>query len=316
MSLPPFPFFKPTRRDVLKAAGVGAAWAVFPGACKKAPTPYQLKFFSATEADAIGALADFILPPDSQLPGGKLLGAVEYIDSFLASFNGGGPIYAGGPYSGRQPYPNPDGTPSKNFPPDDFSTALALDRISTVNFQLMISGPSAVPGGLPNASVVSPLADWQSFIRTNLATVIAASTTPLSSLTSKQLGNLYNSTPAFQTLLYGPTTLVNGGYTPTGSGIIAPGLIELVCEAAFAPPEYGGNTNLGGWQIANFEGDSQPMGFSWYDTTTNSYQENPNAPVSSPNPGMDPAPIDATTTKVLDFIITLPAAFTNGQKFF
>ena len=309
------PVFRPTRRQILQAAGARAAWASLPAGCRKPEqsAPYLLKFFTATEADAVGVLADFILPPDPSLPGGKALGAVEYIDSFLSAFNGGGPIYGGGPYSGRQPFPNPDGTPSGNFPIDSFETALALDRISTVNFHLMISGPGAVQGGLPNAQIAGALANWQDFVRTNLATLMAAAPGSLSGLSTAQLGSLYNSTPAFQTLLYGPATPVTGY---TASGVTPPGLIELVCEAAFAPPEYGGNTNLGGWQIANFEGDSQPLGFSWYDATTGKYQEDPNAPVSGPNPGPDPAPFDATTTKVLDFIFSFPGAFTNGQKFF
>ena len=34
------------------------------------------------------------------------------------------------------------------------------------------------------------------------------------------------------------------------------------CEGMYGPPEYGGNRNQAGWEIARFEGDVQPRGYS------------------------------------------------------
>ncbi len=74
-------------------------------------------------------------------------------------------------------------------------------------------------------------------------------------------------------------------------------LIDLVCEAAFAAPEYGGNPGLAGWQLVHFEGDSQPEGYSRFDGT--SYVERPEAPLSTANPGDDPDPLTSDVRQVL-----------------
>jgi hypothetical protein len=34
------------------------------------------------------------------------------------------------------------------------------------------------------------------------------------------------------------------------------------CEGLYGPPEYGGNRDQAGWEIARFEGDVQPRGYS------------------------------------------------------
>jgi hypothetical protein len=34
------------------------------------------------------------------------------------------------------------------------------------------------------------------------------------------------------------------------------------CEGAYGPPEYGGNTDLGGWRVIGFDGDVQPRGYT------------------------------------------------------
>ncbi len=81
-------------------------------------------------------------------------------------------------------------------------------------------------------------------------------------------------------------------------------LTDLVLEAAFTAPEYGGNPNLAGWQMCNFEGDSQPVGYSWFDPSTNTFSEDPNHPVSTPNPYPDPMPVDATTEAFIGMVIS------------
>ena len=48
---------------------------------------------------------------------------------------------------------------------------------------------------------------------------------------------------------------------------------ELVVEAAFAAPEYGGNGTLAGWKLIHFEGDVQPLGYSVFDEAANAYVE-------------------------------------------
>src|SRR4030095_6656867 len=60
---------------------------------------------------------------------------------------------------------------------------------------------------------------------------------------------------------------------PRRGGTFLDLVIRHTLEGAFAPPEYGGNVDLAGWQLVGLEGDSQPLGFSVFDATTNAYVE-------------------------------------------
>ena len=82
-------------------------------------------------------------------------------------------------------------------------------------------------------------------------------------------------------------------------------LVELVAEGAWAAPEYGGNAALRGWALIHYEGDAQPFGFSTFDEATGSYRERADAPVSTPNPGDDPAPLDADVRALLKTAVAL-----------
>ena len=69
-------------------------------------------------------------------------------------------------------------------------------------------------------------------------------------------------------------------------------------EGCFAPPEYGGNADAGGWRMIGIEGDVQPLGYSLFSTATGSYHERADHPMSTPNPdelaadgGLAPRPL-------------------------
>ena len=85
-------------------------------------------------------------------------------------------------------------------------------------------------------------------------------------------------------------------------------LIELVSEAAFAAPEYGGNPDLAGWAMVHFEGDSQPRGYSQWNGT--GYDERADAPMSGPNPS-DPEPLTDDVRQVLAEVVE----FLGGKVF-
>ncbi len=74
------------------------------------------RFFNATEAAAVEALADRIIPPDPQTPGGKEAGCAVFIDRQLAGPYGDrqgqylhGPFMKGTPEQGAQSSQNPSG---------------------------------------------------------------------------------------------------------------------------------------------------------------------------------------------------------------
>ena len=79
--------------------------------------------------------------------------------------------------------------------------------------------------------------------------------------------------------------------------------IDLVIEGCFCAPEYGGNLDRAGWKLCNFEGDSLPLGYSRWNGRA--YIERPEAPLSTQDPGEDPAPIDADVDQLMKTVIAV-----------
>jgi hypothetical protein len=269
------------RRRVLQWMGSTAGTMALPniglGCSQSSPAPAP--YFSEADAAVLSALADAVIPPDDA-PGGGALGAVGYIETLLTAFDHDPPlIYAGGPFSGRQAIPTSSGTPSSTFPPDDFSTFLPIDRFQTKAWQLRIFGSSGVPGGGPNDAITGPVVG----LREAVATAILAARAAMPANVAAA-----NLTQAQKTSMLGAIDKVT-----------AATLIELVLEGAFTAPEYGGNLQGAGWKMVYFEGDSQPLGYSWFDPATEKYSEDPTHPVSTANPGADPMPLDAATESLI-----------------
>jgi hypothetical protein len=282
------PLDLPGRRDFMKLVGLGAAAAMLPGCKPKAGA--ALRFFTPQEATAMSALADAIFPPDDQ-PGGAALGAVTYIDHLLSAFDSSPPeIFAGGPYSNRNPYPNPDGTASKQHPPDSLTTFLPLDRYAEAHWRLYLYGSDAVGGG-PNDAVIGKTIGLRDQVRNGLQVVMSQATTSLDKQTPAQLED----------------TISN--MDPTFRGT----LISLVAQGCLSLPEYHGNLNGGGWKICHYEGDVQPFGFTHYDETTHQYVETASAPTSTPNPGTDPDPMDDDAVNLINIAITFLGGTTFNQ---
>ena len=74
--------------------------------------------------------------------------------------------------------------------------------------------------------------------------------------------------------------------------------IELVCQAAYAAPEYGGNQGTVGWSQIHFEGDSQPLGYSLWDAANGVYRA-----VVKNAPAIYPAWAQWQSEKALDMYI-------------
>ena len=219
--------------------------------CTTGTTP--IGYFTARERSALGALANAVLPPDDT-PGGADLGAVTYIERLLTALDTN-MVFAGGPYSGRQPFA--DGTK----PAAEFSSFLELDRVARKSWE-------------------GRIADLRKQMKEGMESALAAAPGPIEKLTQAEIVDWFRGLPmAFRDLM-----------------------VDLVSQAAFAAPEYGGNVGLGGWKLAHYEGDSQPLGYSIWDDAKMAYRERPEAPMSGPNPS-DPEPMDDEVRGVIRKIV-------------
>src|SRR5215510_7290476 len=112
-----------SRRQFLRAAAVVLGLLALPySRAERAWARARGRFFTRSERATLEALCDRIIPPDD-MPGAAALGAGRYIEIMLSAFDGGGTprIYAGGPFSGRNPYADyRNGTPSKRRPRNYF----------------------------------------------------------------------------------------------------------------------------------------------------------------------------------------------------
>ena len=204
----------------------GTAALVAAGGCGDNLTLAQAEL-SDEQLAMLDALADIVLPPDADTPGGAQLGARTYIAQLVVAFDtvGAPAIYCDGPFSDRNPFPDlATGLPSSTFPPSDFARFVELDRVTAASWQLFVLG-----GDGPNGKIVG-LRD-QLVAGLDAALAIAGGQ-PAATLTTKQAQFVFDALPPdFQSLV-----------------------IDLVSEAAFAAPEYGGNPGLAGWKLMPLRG--------------------------------------------------------------
>lgn len=232
------------------------------------------------------------------------------------------PVFAGGPFSGRQPQPHfPTGTTAcrvchvaplpqaaasaagtgstvDNYPPDFFLEHLPLPRLQRLSWKIRILGADAVPEAQKNPLATELLeTDMRRKYRTGLAEIdsISLSTAGLGfvRLTPQQQSTvLGKADPDFVTLLTYHTI-----------------------EGMLCAPEYGGNHDRLGWQLIGFDGDSQPLGYEIPDDTApGDYRERPEKPNSGPNPDED---CHGFSEKVNTFlsVVTRAELTQPGQRF-
>lgn len=246
------------------------------------------RVLSEAESRLLAAFADHVLPPDEE-PGGAGLGVVEYVERLLTAFDSDPPrLFAGGPFSGRVPFPDADGNPTSSFPENQFQNFITLSRTQELGWRLRLLGSAGVPGGGPNDAVLGPIVGMRDQLRSGLGAALAKLPDATSPLSSETVADLW------------------AGLSDEFSQL----LIDLTVEAAFSVPEYGGNRELLGWRIAHFAGDSQPRGYTSYDPVRGMFRERPDAPVFSAEPS-DPAPLGDENRALLRNFIKL----TGGSEF-
>ena len=197
-------------------------------------------------------------------------------------------VFAGGPFSNRNPFPDPaTGSPSSHFPPDDFSHFVPLTRLQLLSWRVMLLGSAAVPGADFNDAVVGPTTGIRERYRTGLSDI--------------QTKSMQMFGADFVALTSDQQDAILAAADPTFVDLVTSHTIE----GMFSVPEYGGNTNRIGWNLIQYDGDSQPLGYSIFDTATMTYNERPDKPNSTANPDEDFSGVDAGTDKFLRFLVRI-----------
>ncbi len=285
-----------SRRQFLKITSAGAVVLLVPWAIEGCSDGGgRPRFFTDQERATLDAATARLFPTDAD-PGAREAAVVDYIENLLTAFEHNPPlIFAGGPFSGRQPYPDSKtGQPSKDFPRDSFTHFLPLPRVREMAWRMRIFGSAGVAGGDFNDAVLGPTKGFRDLYREGLQALDAKSR------------ELFNNDFIALTPEQQDKTL-----TKTDQEFVNQ-VLEHTLEGTFAVPEYGGNKNLVNWQWVHFDGDSQPLGFSVYNESTKGYSELPDRPLSTANPDED---FKGLQGGVLDFIEAITVG-QGGKRFF
>jgi hypothetical protein len=299
------------RREFLKALGVVlAAFGAPLLRVERSVARAKGRFFTKPERATLDALVDRILPPDDGEPGGKALGVSRYVETLLTALGKRKKprLFAGGPFSGRNPFPDPrTGLPSRRRPRNDFKRFLPPTRTQALYWRGELYGTATVP---ELAAIDAQLGG----AKLGLRDVYRAGLAKVDEVAQATKGG------PFATLAVADQDAVlamldDGAFAPDprreGQTFVDV-LIRHTLEGAFGPPEYGGNADTAGWRLVGLEGDSQPLGFSIFSETSGSYVERPDHPMSTPNPdelgpggGVQPKPLSADAVAVQTTISTL-----------
>ncbi|MFO0598287.1 MAG: hypothetical protein U0228_23485 [Myxococcaceae bacterium] len=165
------------------------------------------------------------------------------------------------------------------FYADDAGTEpVPLDPVMEHSFRLQLYGSSVVP--YPNEAVLGPVIGLRSQVRDGLAN--ARATLPPDFATR----GLPERFVAWKSLDADFRDLV----------------LELVCQALWSNPAYGGNAGEQGWAAIHLEGRGQPTGYSIWDDALNAYRERPDFPMSTADTTPDPDPMSSDVRTLLDTV--------------
>jgi hypothetical protein len=299
-----------SRRQFLKALGAAAVVAAAPWTrVERTWAAARGRFFTSQERRTLEALAEAIIPADAD-PGATALGASRYIEGLLTAFDHRVPrIYAGGPFSGRQPFIDYErGVPAHRRPKNSFKHFVPLTRLQTLNWRWQIHGTAELSAD--EQALVAPLDAQLGGPLPGLRDVYRDGLSGLDAFSRTQAG------AAFLDLDTAARAQVMNA-ARTSFPVLARrdrNFIALVArhtiEGCFSAPEYGGNHRARGWAMLGLEGDSQPLGYALYSRRADAYRERADHPLSTPNPDeIDAAkPLSADGDKVEQFIVATTGA--------
>lgn len=299
-----------TRRQTLHLGGALAALVTLPlTRVQRVLAAVQGRFLTVHERATLEALCDHIVPPD-QDPGAAALGAARYVDALLSAFERVRVpfLFAGGPFSGRNPYPDTrSGQPSRRRPRNAFATPIPPSRLQELRWRAELYGSAEVPEAAMNDAALGPLRGLRDIYREGLARV--------DEIARDAAGARFvDLAPDAQSDVF---ALLDDAFAPDPRRrqSFMDILIRHTIEGCFAAPEYGGNDGARGWALIGIEGDTHPLGFSIYSRDAGRYNERPDHPMSTPNPDeiaadgtLAPRPIGADAQKIQTSIMTLSSS--------
>ena len=235
-------------------------------------------------------VVDFVLPPDDK-PGAAAMGAVDFIEQILTAFEFDPPrICASGPFSDRNPFPGPDGQPTKDRPQNSMREFLPLPREVELGWRVLLYGSESLGEQFPNRGLVGPIVGWRDGFRKGIQQVLTLTRLAPAQVTVDAVADVWSR------LAHDFRDVV----------------VRQVVSSVAAAPEYGGNRDLSGWRLLHHLGDNAPYGFTPYDTQAGKYIERPGEPFSQRDLRPDPDPIDEETRQLLEIIV----ATAGGRKFY
>ena len=201
------------------------------------------------------------------------------------------PVFAGGPFSGRQPFGDfASGEITATFPAPSVDNFIPLTRLQRLSWKVRLDGATGVPE-LADNPLASSLPD------VNLRARYRAGLAQLDQMSQSKFSKAFLQLSAAQ-----QDQILSATANAAFVGLLTRHTFEgLMCD-----PVYGGNRDRIGWQLVGFDGDSQPLGYTLgFDEGTQQYIERPDKPNSRPNPGEKCEGFTETMTAFLSAITSL-----------
>ncbi len=284
-----------TRRRFVKLIGGATALAALPlPGCGDNEVPLSGVFFDYHQWRTIDLVTGFVMAEARDAK------AVRYIDRLLAAFEQFPQplVFAGGPYSAREPYPDDHGAPSHLFPDNEFTSFLPLSRVREIAWRMRVYGTTQTPGGDFNDALLGPLDGWRQLYTDAIQRLDADAGMVLPHHYWYELGIDDQSTVLYTVASDFP--------------VWWQAVVEHTIEGTFCAPEYGGNDQLSGWTLARWDGDSAPLGHAYYDASYGDDRDRADQPTSQPSPDAAPEDFDQ---EVID-TLTVAAIGSGGKRFF
>jgi len=302
------------RREFLRALGAASVLVLAPWTrVERAWAAARGRFFTKHERATFEALVDTIVPPDHQ-PGAAELGVARYVERLLTAFDDRKPrLYAGGPYSDRNPFIDyRTGTPSRRHPRNAIKRFVAPSRLQALYWRWEVVGTQGLSA--EERALVEPLdAQLGGGPLAGLRDVYRNGLGALDALARTSEGAAFVDLAASAQAQVRDAARLVAPDPRRGTNFLGI-VVQHTMEGLFSVPEYGGNRRQGGWRLAGLEGDSQPLGFALFSKRDDAFRERPDHPLSTPNPDeLDaPRPLSPQSETVQQLIVAGAGLFPDG----